>query len=103
MSKPPSLRQQLRVAQAKLKVYRTTVGTEVVQVRALGQPAKFVQAWPVQRGYSSVTQALDEDGQVWERISVVENVNGKKTLKASWWEPLDMTRKPREIHEEPTP
>lgn len=57
--------------------------------RKAGTPAPFVQCWAVSRGYSSITQALDADGQVWERVSQLEN----KVLVDSWWEPLTMTRK----------
>lgn len=57
--------------------------------RKAGSPAPFVQCWAVSRGYSSITQALDADGQVWERVSRLEN----KVLVDSWWEPIPMTRR----------
>ena len=96
-------REQLLVARATVAAYRQALKAPAVEatptavappmLRAAGAPARFVQCWAVGRGYSGITQALDEDGQVWERVSVIENVAGTKTLKESWWEKLDMTRK----------
>lgn len=67
------------------------------RVRGQGEPARFIQGWVVPRGLASVTQALDEDGVVWERHVLLEDemVEGKtvKVIKESWWEPLAMTRK----------
>lgn len=66
--------------------------------RPEGTPAKFVQCWPINRGgYNSITQALDEDGRVWERVSKVESVNGVKTLVDSWWIPLSMDRRAADL------
>lgn len=89
---------KLAIARAQLKVYRQAVrvpaGVEVPGIlRDPGAPARFVHAWTVQRGYTGITQALDEDGQVWERVIIIENIAGRKTAKDSWWEPIPMTRK----------
>ena len=85
----------LRLARAKLRVMRDySQRGSGVQPTAAGQ---FIQCWAVNRGYSSVTQALDSSGQVWERVSLMEDVQvdgaKKKVLKDSWWEPLSMQRR----------
>ena len=88
-----SPRTELAIARAKNRAYRDALtGTKgsLIPSRPDGQPARFVQCWAVSRGYSSITQALDEDGQVWERVSLLEN----KILVDAWWEPVSMTRKP---------
>ena len=56
-------------------------------------PPKFIQCWAVTRGYASITQALDSEGQVWERVMVVETVGTAKQVTDSWWEPLSMDRR----------
>ncbi|HUO64977.1 MAG TPA: hypothetical protein VMT97_14785 [Terriglobales bacterium] len=56
-------------------------------------PSKFIQCWAVTRGYASITQALDSEGQVWERVMVVETVGTSKQVTDSWWEPLSMDRR----------
>ena len=84
-----STRTKLAIARAQLSVYRKTLTGQIPEIRVVGQPARFISAWAVNRGYSGITQALDEDGQVWERVSHLEN----KVLIDSWWEPLPMTRK----------
>lgn len=107
--KRPDLKRQLALTRARLRGMReiseklmaggyTVSGGSapvVVPVRDFDKPAKFVQCWAVGRGFAAVTQALDEDGQVWERVSLIEKdtSTGKKTLTSSWWERVDMTRK----------
>jgi hypothetical protein len=92
----------LQIARAQLRAVKAAVGQfTTAQVVYSGEAADrtphFVQCWSVQRGYSAVTQALDARGQVWERVSLMEEtlVEGKKikSVKESWWEPLPMTRK----------
>lgn len=72
-----------------------SVGT-ISTVAVDGYP-RFVQAWSVSRGYYGVTQALDTEGQVWERVCEVEKVikDGKKVkvLGDSYWCRVPMTRK----------
>ena len=96
-----SPRLALRIARAQLRAI-SRYAAPAVAVQAKPGPPQFIQCWAVNRGYSSVTQALDSLGQVWERVSLMEEieVQGKKvkTLKDSWWERLAMTRK-----EKPTP
>jgi len=97
----------LRIERAKvraLKSVKVTIdgGGATHFERKLGEPARFVQCWPVQRGgYSAVTQALDEDGQVWERVTLMgpeEVVEGKKVkrVQESYWIRISMTRKDSE-------
>ena len=83
---------QLAIARAKNRAYREAIQHREYRgkfVAGADQP-RFIQCWAVSRGYSSITQALDEDGQVWERVSLLEN----KILVDAWWEPVSMTRKP---------
>ena len=67
-------------------------------------PPQFIQCWAVGRGYSGVTQALDSAGQVWERVSLMGEieVEGKKVkvVKDSYWLPLSMQRRALEEKEE---
>ena len=99
------LARRLAVAKAQIAAFRSIValiGTG--PSRAASSPTRFVQCWPVTRGYSAVTQALDAEGHVWERVSRLETVGGKKTLAESWWEPLDMRRRtPTDATAPPTP
>ena len=82
-----STRTKLAIARAQLSVYRRAIPS--LPPRMPGQPARFVLCWAVNRGFSGITQALDQEGQVWERVSLLEN----KVLIDSWWEPVNMTRK----------
>ena len=88
-----SLKAQRDIARAQLRAIHKALAeipsAAPVHVRKKGEAARFVHCWPVSRGYFQTTQALDEDGQVWERVSLLEN----KVLVDSWWEPIPMTRK----------
>jgi hypothetical protein len=86
-----STRLALRIARAQLRAIRGFVPIASAQPHPMG-PAHFIQCWAVGRGYSAVTQALDSEGQVWERHSVIEKTDGVSRLKDSWWEALDMKR-----------
>ena len=97
----PTPREQLLVARARLRAVAQVLRSlparaepaPAVSERPAGAEARYVQCWTVARGYSGVTQALDEDGVVWERHSRIEKVDGASRLIESWWEPLDMTRR----------
>ncbi len=99
----------LRLARAQLRAIRQYAAPDVdvnqdlkahvegIPIPGTG-PAKFVQCWTASRGpYNSITQALDSSGQVWERVSLMEDVEveGRKVkqVKDSWWVPLKMTRR----------
>jgi hypothetical protein len=106
MKRPKTTRERLLIAQAQLRgvkklsaamleaTSRMTRPMLTVEARRDG-PAKFIQGWVVPRGYASVTQALDEDGQVWERvIQLSPKEPGKRQeVMDSWWEKIGMTRK----------
>jgi hypothetical protein len=89
-------RLQLQIARAQLRAIRQYAAPDVALQAKPGLP-QFVQCWSVNRGYSSVTQGLDSAGQVWERVSLMEEtlVEGKKvkSVKESWWVRVPMTRK----------
>ena len=85
----------LRIARAQLRALRSVVPISPPQTG----PSQFIQCWAVNRGMSGVTQALDSTGQVWERVSLmdekVSEETGKKVkyVRESYWEPVPMTRK----------
>ena len=83
-----------RVLRAQVRILRSVALSAPTPARRDG-PAKFIQGWVVPRGYASVTQALDEDGQVWERvIQLSPKEPGKRQeVMDSWWEKIGMTRK----------
>lgn len=55
---------------------------------------QFVQCWAVGRGAASVVQALDDRGQVWERVvDLFAGESGRKEIRGAWWIKLDMTRR----------
>ena len=92
----------LTIARAQLRAVRTAVGhlsASQVEYHGAGPEIvpKFIQCWAVNRGYASVTQALDSAGKVWERVSLMEEkmVGDKKikVLGASWWVPVAMERR----------
>lgn len=87
----------LRIARAQLRAIRQYATPEVARQAKPGPP-QFLQCWAVNRGFAGVTQALDSAGQVWERVSLMEEVlneDGKKQkrLKESWWAPISMQRR----------
>ena len=54
-------------------------------------PPRFIQGWAVSG--RPVTQALDESGQVWERVWRKATATEPET---SWWEPLNMERRKKD-------
>ncbi len=52
-------------------------------------PARFVHCWAVYG--RPVTQALDEDGQVWELHTVMDGAT--KKVAEQFWTPLGMERR----------
>ena len=94
-----SLRDQLRIARAQLRaLYRAGAQVGEHLGRPTNGPARFIQCWSVNRGVASVTQALDEEGVVWERRLLLEDqvIEGQKVkrVKESWWEKVSMERRP---------
>ena len=97
--------EKLRIARAELRGMRHVIASGeftvsggapvAVPIPDSGRPPRFIQCWAVGRGYAAVTQALDELGQVWERVSILEkdSSTNAKVLKESYWIKLDMTRK----------
>jgi len=84
-----------RILRAQVRLLRRVALTAPPKTTRRDGPAKFIQGWVVPRGYASVTQALDEDGQVWERvIQLSPKEPGKRQeVMDSWWEKIGMTRK----------
>ena len=76
------------MAQAQLRAIRAFA--PVMPRRRTGPP-RFIQCWAVSG--RPVTQALDESGQVWERVWRKATATEPET---SWWEPLNMERRKRE-------
>ena len=82
-----STKLRLRLAQVELRVMRA------LSLRYPTEPhgTRFVQCWAVSG--RPVTQALDESGQVWERIWRKATATEPET---SWWEPLNMERRKKD-------
>jgi hypothetical protein len=100
--RPPDPALSLRIARAQLRAVKAAVGhfttAQVVYAgEASDRPPQFVAGWAVNRGFSGITQALDSAGQVWERVTLMEEVmvDDKKVKqpKESWWVRVPMTRK----------
>lgn len=92
-----SVRRELLIARSQLAAIERVFSRWVAgPIKTLPTgPAPFVQCWSVTRGYASVTQALDRDGQVWERVTEIkkDDVTGQKTAGESWWFPISMERR----------
>lgn len=56
-------------------------------------PDRFVHAWAVSRGYSSISMALDASGRVWELKTAFVAGSNPKQVEAQWWERLSMERR----------
>ncbi len=76
----------LRIARARLRELHGL--RPIAPATPHAGPPRFVQCWAVHG--RPVTQALDESGQVWERVY---RKAPDTTPAESWWERLDMTRK----------
>ncbi len=91
----PTAKDQLRAARARIRGLRVEVGlmTHVASLRPEPQPTtgRFVQCWAVSG--RPVTQALDDTGQVWERVWRKATAT---TPEESFWEPLNMERRKKE-------
>lgn len=93
----PTTKHQLAIVRAQLRAYRESLGRLVnadFDLKASATsipydgPPKFIQCWAVSG--RPVTQALDSEGQVWERIWR----KATDTMpEESWWEPLSMERR----------
>lgn len=78
-----------------IRLYERLWQESVLPARREPPTGKFVQCWAVHG--RPVTQALDDQGQVWERVYRKPT---ETTPAESWWEPLGLERrdKPKEPH-----
>jgi hypothetical protein len=100
----------LRIARAKLQAIRSVMQGSMDKMTANAfnlkshvdfGPPKFIQAWAVNRGYTGITQALDSEGIIWERVTQGHKVQNVWITDASWWVPLSMERREAKPDGEP--
>jgi hypothetical protein len=85
---------QLAVMRTRLRAARREL--EVISARREPHPTgRFIQCWAVSG--RPVTQALDDQGQVWERVWRKATAT---TPEESFWEPISMERRDK-VKKEP--
>ena len=83
-----SVKRRLEIARAVNRVLVRIQGHVLPASQPKAGPPQFIQCWAVSG--RPVTQALDSEGQVWERIWRKATAT---TSEESWWEPLSMERR----------
>lgn len=99
-----SPREQLAIAKGQLRAVSKVLAALPTSSRSprvvVAQPepsGRFIQCWAVYRRGASITQALDDYGQVWElRTDLAPKVEGQKGARevlSSWWEKITMDKR----------
>jgi hypothetical protein len=82
-----STQERLRILQTVMRALRKH-GSNGGAVQPQAGPPKFIHCWAVSG--RPVTQALDSEGQVWERVWRKAT---ETTPEESWWERIGMERR----------